>query len=426
MKKSDENIKWFIDARYGMFVHFGLYSMLGRGEWVMNREKISPNEYRKLAGMFNPENFDADDICQLAVDGGMKYIIFTTMHHDGFRMYDSDLSEFCSTKTAANRDFVAEIIKAARERGLKVGLYHSLNNWFDKPDGVDALEDKAKYEIFIENTFARIRELLTKYNPIDILWYDGWWPFHAEGWRAEQMNEMAHSIQPNIIINGRNGLAGDFATPEQHLTAPSPWRPWEACITLNDNWAYHLGDNNWKTPVGVVRMLLTCANNKGNLLLNIGPNGAGCIPQESVDIIKKVGQWLKDGGTKAIEATDILFFNPTIRQQCDRGDWDPSGVFTVSGNNLFASLLCPPKNEWILTGLECKVLAVTLHGNAIEFTNHSDCLKINLPAGFEREFCPVLKIECDQTPSIYRHGGMRLPQVEHPRYDPCSPDIKYD
>ena len=319
MLKNNEKMKWFVDARYGMFVHFGLFSILGRGEWVMNRERIAPDEYRKLADSFNPKNFDADEICQLAVDGGMKYIIFTTMHHEGFRMYDSELSDFCSTKTNANRDFVAEIITAARKRGLKIGLYHSLNNWYDKPNGVDALEDKNKYEIFIENTFARIRELLTKYSPIDILWYDGWWPFHANGWRAEQMNEMARSIQPDIIINGRNGLAGDFATPEQHLTAPSPWRPWEACITLNDHWSYHPGDNNWKTPSGVVRTLLTCARNKGNLLLNIGLDGNGCIPEESVKIINKVGKWIKNGGNEAVAAESHFSFNPMLRQPGDRG-----------------------------------------------------------------------------------------------------------
>ena len=426
MQNTNENMKWFVDARYGMFVHFGLYSMLGRGEWVMNRERIAPEEYRKLANDFNPEKFNADEICQLAVDGGMKYIVFTTMHHEGFRMYDSGLSDFCSTKTLAKRDFVAEIIKAARQRRLKIGLYHSLNNWFDKPDGVDALEDKDKYEVFIKNTFARIKELLTRYKPFDILWYDGWWPFNAEGWQAEEMNKMVRSIQDDIIINGRNGLPGDFATPEQHLTAPSPWRPWEACITLNDHWGYYPGDNNWKTPVEIIKTLLACGKGNGNLLLNIGPDGNGAVPEKSVEIIRKVGQWIKDGGSEAIAANNALPFSPTMREEGDRGDWNAHAVFTATGKNLFATFLYSPQKEWVLNGLECKVLSVSHQGKTMEFNNEADCLKVTLDAGFENEFCPVLKIECDQKPSIYRTAGMRLPQVEHPRYDPCEPDIQYD
>jgi len=419
-------MKWFTDARYGMFIHFGLYSMLGRGEWAMNRERISPGEYRKLAVRFNPVNFDADQICQLAIEGGMKYVVFTTMHHDGFRMYGSKLSDFCSTKTTANRDFVAEIIAAARKRGLKVGLYHSLNNWFDKPDGVDALEDKVKYDIFIKNTFARIKELLTKYNPVDILWYDGWWPFNADGWQAERMNEMVCSVQPNIIFNGRNCLPGDFATPEQHLTVPSPWRSWETCITLNDHWGFHPGDQNWKSPLEVIRILLTCARNRGNLLLNVGPDGSGTIPLPSVGIIRKVGQWLKSEGSEALAADDLLSFDPVMRQHGDRGDWDPNVAFTASGNNLFVTIFYPPQGEWTLTGLLNKVMSISRGGLPVPFIQNGDYLTIKFPAEFEKEFCPVLKVKCEQPPSIYRTAGMRIPQVKHPRYDPCAPDIKYD
>ena len=426
MQNVKENMKWFVDARYGMFVHFGLYSMLGRGEWVMNRERIAPEEYRKLADKFNPEKFNADEICQLAVDGGMKYIVFTTMHHEGFRMYDSSLTDFCSAKTKSKRDFVAEIITAARKRGLKIGLYHSLNNWYDKPDAVEALEDKDKYETFIKNTFARIKELLEKYKPIDILWYDGWWPFDAKGWKAEEMNEMARSVQGNIIFNGRNCLPGDFATPEQHLTAPSPWRPWEACITLNDHWGYYPGDNNWKSPIEIIKTLLACAKGKGNLLLNIGPDGYGAVPEKSVEIIKKVGQWMKNGGSEAIAADEAMPLSPTIRQTGDRGDWDSNATFTAAGKNLFATFLYSPQKEWIITGLECKVLSVSKQGKAMEFSNEGDHLKVILPDGFEKEFCPVLRIECDKAPSIYRTGGMRLPKVKHPRYDPIQPDIQYD
>lgn len=142
---------------------------------------------------------------------------------------------------------------------IHYGLYHSLNNWYDQPDSVAALEDPAACEKFIAATHERIRELVTRYNPIDILWYDGWWPFNADGWQAEKMNAMVREIQPHIIFNGRNGLPGDFATPEQHLSAPIPWRPWEACVTLNDSWGFHAGDHGWKTESQLLAMLACCA-----------------------------------------------------------------------------------------------------------------------------------------------------------------------
>ena len=152
-----EDNPWFPAARYGLFIHYGLYSLLERGEWVWNREEIPSAEYTALADRFTAEHFDAGSLCDMAVRWGMRYVVLTTMHHEGFRLYDTELSDFCTTKTASKRDLVDELVAAARQRGLKVGLYHSLNNWHDKPDAVDALEDRAAYDIFIENTFARLR-----------------------------------------------------------------------------------------------------------------------------------------------------------------------------------------------------------------------------------------------------------------------------
>jgi alpha-L-fucosidase len=190
---------WFAGARYGLFIHYGLYSLLERGAWVWSREEIPYEEYAALKDQFKAEKFDADALCDLAVRAGMKYVVLTTMHHEGFRLYDTALSDFSTVKAAAKRDLVTELITAARKRGLRVGLYHSLNNWYDQPDAVAALEDKVAYEKFIENTLARIKELVTKYNPIDMLWYDGWWPFNADGWQAERMNAMVREIQPHIL-----------------------------------------------------------------------------------------------------------------------------------------------------------------------------------------------------------------------------------
>lgn len=419
------NISDFTKLRYGMFVHYGLFSRLARGEWVMNREQIQPSEIDEIAKHFSPDRFNADEICELAVAGGMKYIVFTTMHHEGFRLYDTKLTELNSFRVCG-RDLTAEIIRAARKHGLKIGLYHSLNNWHDRPDAVDALENPEDYETFIRNTFARLTELVEKFNPIDILWYDGWWPFNQNGWQAEKMNAAMRAIQPQLLFNGRNCLPGDFGTPEQHLTAPDPWRPWEACLTLNDHWGFHAGDNNWKSPIDVVKMLLTAASGRGNILLNIGPRGDGSIPEESVEIIRAVGEWLREGGEEAITDCEPLPLSPILPKPGDRGDWDHQGTFTASGNHLFLTMAYWPGPVYTLTGLNANVRRVTVKNvGELKFTQEGQRVAVRLPESLEKRFCPVLNFECDAPPAIYRTGGLRVPKVEHPRYDPILPDIQY-
>lgn len=415
----------FSDLRYGMFVHYGLFSLLERGEWVMNRERIFPAQMTELARSFAPSRFDADGICRLAVEGGMKYLVFTTMHHEGFRLYDTALTEYNSV-AVSGRDLTAEIVDAARRHGLKIGLYHSLNNWHDQPDAVAALENPEDHERFLAHTFRRLEELVTRFQPIDILWYDGWWPFNQDGWQAEKMNETLRKIQPLLLFNGRNCLPGDFGTPEGHITAPTPWRPWEACMTLNDHWGYHRGDDNWKTPLEVVKMLLKCANGRGNLLLNIGPRGDGSVPEKSADIVRTVGAWLRAGGEAALSDTEPLTFGPLVRTPQERGDWDSSVVPTAAGNDLFLTLLYHLGATLCLTGLEMKVEHIGIaNGPDVKFSQTEDRIVIELPPQLEQEFCPVLRLRCDRAPSLYRTGGMRVPRVPHPRYDPIRPDIQY-
>lgn len=415
----------FSQLQYGLFVHFGLFSLQARGEWVMNREKLTPAEMQEVAKRFNPEKFDADEICQLAVDGGMKYIVFTTMHHDGFRMYPTALSEH-NAMHYCGRDFVQEIVNSARRHGLKIGLYHSLNNWFDQPDAVAALENPDDYAVFIEHTFARLTELVEKYKPFDILWYDGWWPFNAQEWQSEKMNQAMRQIHPDLIFNGRNCLPGDFSTPEQHLTPPEPWRPWEACVTLNGHWGYHAGDNRWKPAEEVIQMLHTCGLGKGNLLLNIGPRGDGSIPQESKDIIRKVGEWLRAGGRESMTNIEPMPIHPMVAHAEDRGDWDSSARFTVAGNNLFCTMEYWPGDTFVFTGLNAQVAQVIAAGAIpLDFVQKEDKITIKLPEALRDKTAPVLKLVCDRPPAIYRTGGMRVPKCEHPRYDPIIPDIHY-
>jgi len=415
----------FTDLRYGLFIHYGLYSLLERGEWVWNREAIDREDYVGLRSRFTAERFDADALCRMAKDAGMRYVVMGTMHHDGFRLYPTELSDFhIGNSAATGRDLVAEIIAAARKQGLGVGLYHSLNNWYDSPDAVDALEDSEAYNRFIESTHARLRELVTRYNPIDILWYDGWWPFNAERWQAVAMNAMVREIQPHILFNGRNGLAGDFATPEQHLSTPSPWRAWEACVTLNESWGFHAGDHEWKTPAQVLDLLVKCAQGNGNLLLNVGPKPDGAVPVESVDILRRVGRWL-EANREAITPTDLFTFDLQQRGE-HRGDWNFYGPMTARENCLYWMIRRPNQSQAVLCGLEVKAKTVRVlsSGESLPFRQRNGRLEIGgVPQTDVEGLWPAIRIECDAPPRIYQTGGLRVPSVPHPHYDPCPSDI---
>ncbi len=424
-----KDLDWFVKARLGLFVHYGLYSILERGEWVMNRERLSHEEMRALAQQFNPVNFDADRICDLAADAGMRYVTLTTMHHDGFRLYDTALSDFNSMRYA-KRDLVAEFVAAARKRGLRVALYHSLNNWTDTPDAVDALESKDAYDEFIGNTFARLKELVTRFNPIDVLWYDGWWPFSAAQWHAEKMNAMIRDIQPHILFNGRNGLPGDFGTPEGHLSAPTPWRPWEGCMTLNDHWSYHRGDHHWKGADEVVSMLGAAATSRGNLLLNIGPRADGSVPEASAEILERVGRWLDRNGEAVCDVD--LFAWGLMERKTPSSEWSHQGTFTASftrrGRNLYHLVRYWPGSRLVVAGFNTTVEQVSfLHsGRPVKFIQQGDKVIVyGLPEAAPDPVCTVLKFVCHDVPELYLTGGMRVPRVKHPPYDPCPSDIPH-
>ena len=282
-------MKWWHEARFGMFIHWGLYSVLGRHEWVMEDEGIPVAEYEQLAKRFKPKPNAARDWAKLAKASGQKYMVMTTKHHEGFCHFDSKLTDYCAPKQGPGRDLVKEYVEAARAEGMRVGFYYSLMDWHH-PDGARCATDEAARKRFVAYIHGQIRELLTNYGKIDILWYDVSWPLDAKGWESEKMNDMVFQLQPDIIVNNRNKLDGDFATPEQRIVAEK--RAWESCMTMNDSWGYQKADDDWKTPKTIVRNLITCAHDTGNYLLNIGPKPDGSIPEESVKIMTQVGKWM--------------------------------------------------------------------------------------------------------------------------------------
>jgi len=416
---------WFQNARYGLFIHYGLYSLLGRGEWVLNRERIPVEEYKKFAQDFTAESFDADGLIKRAKAWGMRYAVLTTKHHDGFCLYDSALSDFKAPNSAARRDLVAEFVGACRAHGLRVGLYHSLNDWTASPDAVDALERPEEcHQPFIDFVHDQIRDLLTRYGKIDIMWYDGWWPFDGAGWQAEKLNAMVRGLQPGILVNSRCAVPGDFDTPEKHISASKGM--WEACMTVNNHWGFHSGDHDWKSPKAVAGMLQQVAAGAGNLLLNVGPRGDGSVPEPCVETLDRVGEWLQVNG-EAVYDSERFLIDPLERGD-ERSDWCNHGAFTARGNNFYLHVTAWPGPEFTLAGVECRVRQVTRLDTRHDllFIQRDDVVKVTgLPEQEDTSMPVVLRFATEDTPRLYLTGGLRVPRARHCRYDPVSPDIAY-
>ncbi|HPA45752.1 MAG TPA: alpha-L-fucosidase [bacterium] len=296
--ESKNRLQWWQEARFGMFIHWGLYSLLGRGEWVFYQEHFGPEEYAKLADRFHPQHFRPKEWVAMAQDAGMRYMVITTRHHDGFCLYDSKVSDFTAPKTAAKRDFIAEFADACRTMGMRVGFYYSLMDWrFPGAIPHSVIQPDEVYLSEVEQAHAQVREICTQYGTVDILWYDMMHPHKADLWRSEELNRMVRELQPDIIINDRAGLPEDFGTPENVIRVDA--RPWEACYTMNRTWGYAKYDRNYKPPHEIIRLLTTCVDGGGNLLLNVGPDGEGEFPIESVETLRHVGRWMRANG-KAI------------------------------------------------------------------------------------------------------------------------------
>ena len=402
----DRRIQWWQEAKFGMFIHWGLYSLIGRHEWAMEMEGIPIPQYELLAKHFNPKPNAAREWAKLAKQAGQKYMVMTTKHHEGFCNFDTKLTDYCAPKQAAGRDLVREFVEAARGEGLRVGFYYSLMDWHH-PDGALCATDEAARQRFVAYTHGLIRELMSNYGKIDILWYDVDWPLSAEQWESEKMNMTVFELQPDIIVNNRNGLPGDFSTPEQHIQAAAKGRAWEACMTLNDSWGYHRADDNWKTAKTVVNNLITCAHGGGNYLLNIGPKPDGSIPEETVSILLAVGKWTGPNAT-AIYGTERSNFNQHVYAN-----------FTQRGNTVYAHIENwpgdTPAEQWLsfyqppsvisFGGFRTKVKSVQLlaGGKPVAFTQDDLSLRLTgLPAIAPDQPATVLVIECEGQPVMDR------------------------
>ncbi|MCC6442800.1 MAG: alpha-L-fucosidase [Armatimonadetes bacterium] len=387
-KDRARRLKWFREARFGMFIHWGLYARLGRHEWVMNRERIPVEEYEKLADTWKPGEWPARTWAKLAKKAGMRYMVMTTKHHEGFCLFDSALTDYNAKKRGPGRDLVAEYVEAARAEGLRVGFYYSMMDWHH-PDGARCKHDEQARRRFVGYIHGQVRELCTNYGKLDIMWYDVSWPLDAEGWESAKMNAMVRQLQPDIIINDRSQLPEDFGTPEQHITPASGGRAWEACMTFNESWGYTPIDTNYKSAWNVVGMLRQVAAGGGNLLLNIGPTPEGGVPVECSTALEEVGEWMSQYGPAIYEATDPM-------QQ----EWFITGAFTAKGDTAYFHCNRWPGEEMAIGGLVNKVVSARfMGGKPIEFKQVKDRLVLmGLPSQAPDPLATVIELKVEDTP----------------------------
>jgi len=381
-------MKWWHEARFGMFIHWGLYSVLGRHEWAMEEEGIPVAEYEQLAKRFQPAPNAARAWAKLAKAAGQKYMVMTSKHHEGFCNFDTKFTNYCAPKQGPGRDLVHEYIEAARAEGLRFGFYYSLMDWHH-PDGARCATDPEARKRFVEYTHGLVRELMTNYGKVDVLWYDVDWPLNADQWESERMNKMVFGLQPDIIVNNRNGLPGDFSTPEQEIVAEKGTRAWESCMTLNDSWGYQRADDNWKNPKTVIRNLVSCSRDDGNYLLNIGPKPDGSIPEGSVRVLTEVGQWMTRNG-ESIRTTD----------RCQVHASEFAG-FTRRGNTLYMHVHFWPGDTIALGGLMTKVTSARLlaSGQSVKFEQERFRVRFTgLPADAPDHPVTTIAIECESEP----------------------------
>jgi len=314
-KKGD--IEWFIESRFGMFIHWGLYALGARHEWVRNYERMTEEEYRKYFEHFNPDLFDPTEWAKMAKRAGMKYFVVTTKHHEGFCLWDSAYTGYKASRAPWGKDLLTPIVRAFRDEGLRVGFYYSLIDWHHPEFPVDRQHPQRDEVAFREATKGRdikkyaqyvrdqVTELLTGFGQIDIIWFDFSYPGPDgkghEDWESEKLVELVRSLQPDILINNRLDYPGsaDFVTPEQSQphSAPTDQRgvrmPWEVCHTFSGSWGYHRDETGWKDPEMLVKLLVDAVSKNGNMLLNVGPTGRGEFDPRARTRLEAVGEWMK-------------------------------------------------------------------------------------------------------------------------------------
>lgn len=424
----DARMGWWREARFGLFIHWGLYAIpagewkgqTNHAEWIRHTAQIPIEEYDKFVGQFNPVKFDARDWVRMAKDAGMQYIVITSKHHDGFALFDSQVSDFDVMATPFRRDILKELSQACRENGIRLCFYHSIMDWHH-PDylprrpweAAQRPAGDASYDRYVAYMKSQLRELLTNYGPIGILWFDGEWEDTWTHERGVDLYDYVRGLQSDIIINnrvdtGRSGMAGmtqrghvgDYGTPEQEIPATGiPGEDWESCMTMNANWGYNKADANWKSSEQLVRMLIDIASKGGNFLLNVGPMASGEFPPESVERLAAIGRWMKTNG-QAIYGTSASPFRALPWGRCTQkrlagGDttrlylhvfeWPADGILHVPG------IFNDARQAWLMADSE---------QHPMQVERRDDALRVKLPPAAPDAFASVVVLDVAGAPDI--------------------------
>jgi alpha-L-fucosidase len=402
---------WFVQDRFGMFIHWGLYAAAARHEWVQNREEIDEENYRRYFDHFNPDLYDPKAWAKAARKAGMKYFVITTKHHEGFCLWDSKHTDWKAPNTPCGKDLLRPMVEAFRAEGLKVGFYYSLIDWHhpefpidvfhplrNRPDAAELNKgrDMRKYAAYMRD---QVRELLTEFGKIDIIWFDFSYPTSEykglpgkghQDWESETLLKLVRELQPHIIVDNRLDLPAenaDIHTPEQFQ--PREWvkvdgKPvvWEACQTFSGSWGYHRDEASWKSPEQLIRMLINTVATGGNLLMNVGPTARGTLDQRALDALSVYNDWMR------LHSRSIY--------GCTQSEFQPSPDcrFTQNGDRLYVHIFAWPFEQLHLDGLAGKVAYAQLLDDASEvrFTEKDGTLTLKLPVRKPEMTVPVVEL----------------------------------
>lgn len=408
-------MQWFADAKLGIFIHAGIYSVNGIDEsWSFHNRKISYADYMKQLNGFTLKKYDPESWADLISESGARYAVITTKHHDGVAMYDTKLNDLSIVKASpAKRDMVQPLFDALRKRGVKCGAYFSLLDW-SHPDYPEFLKDSVKY--VLDNDYKRwnrfrdfdqgqIAELGEKFHP-DLYWFDGDWEHSAEQWESEKIRKIILKNNPGAIINGRLQGYGDYETPEQNIPVSTPKYPWwELCMTINNSWGYQQSDTNWKTPYEIITIFTDVISTGGNLLLDIGPRADGSIPEQDVNMLKELGAWNKRNGEAVFGTVAGLaqghFYGPT--------------TISKDSTTLYLFLQGKTSGTVKIKGLDNKIEDITVLGNGaklhhkvvgkISWSSVPGLVYIDVPENVQDKYVTVLRLKLDKPVKLYRGAG---------------------
>lgn len=412
---NDERMQWFADAKYGIFIHWGIYSLGNTSEsWAFYNKQVPYADYMAQINQFSAERYNPTQWVKLVKQSGARYVVITAKHHDGVALWDTKLSSLSiARQSPAARDVLSPFIKALREQGLKVGIYFSLIDW-SHPDYPGFTRDSNRYNVaddtlrwqqYLNFCHGQIEEIMQLYSP-DLIWFDGDWEHSAKEWQAEKIREIIHRHNPNTIINGRLQGYGDYDTPEQNFPVTRPnLKYWELCMTMNSSWGYRVNDTNYKTPFEIICILTDAISMGGNLLLDITPKANGLIPQEQVETLNTIGRWIN----KYSEA--IYGTIPGLPQ----GHFYGPTSLSKDSTSLFLFLPAKTFGQIMLKGISSIIKKVTILGTnhqlqhkvvgKISWSPVPGLIFIDVPKEQTDSTMTVIKVEFDEPIKLYRGKG---------------------